>query len=94
MLSMPSFDFHFATVYGRLPHPPLPTMAIATLAIATFSLGGTISLCTVLVQNKIHGRARHLLGSAFSGTHRVKKIISNCILNLCPLSRESLSIIY
>ena len=37
--------FSFATVYGRLPHPPLPTMAIATLAIATVSLGGTISLC-------------------------------------------------
>ena len=33
--------FSFATVYGRLPHPPLPTMAIATV-----SLGGTISLCT------------------------------------------------
>ena len=33
-------------MYGRLPHPPLPTMAIATLAIATVSLGGTISLCT------------------------------------------------
>ena len=27
--------FSFAIVYGRLPHPPLPTMAIATLAIAT-----------------------------------------------------------
>ena len=38
--------FSFATVYGRLPHPPLSTMAIATLAIATVSLGGTISLCT------------------------------------------------
>ena len=36
--------FSFATVYGRLPHPPLPTMAIATLAIATVSLGATISL--------------------------------------------------
>ena len=36
MLSMPSFD-------------SLPTMAIATLAIATVSLGGTISLCTVVV---------------------------------------------
>ena len=36
--------FSFATVYGRLPHTPLPTMANATLAIATVSLGGTISL--------------------------------------------------
>ena len=34
-------------MYGRLPHPPLLTMAIATLAIATVSLCGTISLCTV-----------------------------------------------
>ena len=36
--------FSFATVYGGLPHPPLPTMAITTLAIATVSLCGTISL--------------------------------------------------
>ena len=39
--------FSFATVYGRLLHPPLPTMAIATLAIAIVSLGGTISLCRI-----------------------------------------------
>ena len=45
VLSMPSFDFHLPPCDGRLPHPPLPTMAIATLAIATVSLGGTISLC-------------------------------------------------
>ena len=45
MLSKPSICFSFATMYGRLPHPSLPTMAIATLAIATVSLGGTISLC-------------------------------------------------
>ena len=41
--------FSFATVYGRLPHPPHPTMAIATLAIATVSLGGTISLCRMAI---------------------------------------------
>ena len=47
MLSMPSFDFHLLPcTEGFWPHPPLPTMAIATLAIATVSLGGTISLCT------------------------------------------------
>ena len=51
MLSMPSFDF--ATVYGRLPHPPLPTMVIATLAIATISLGGTFSLYSKRVVNNV-----------------------------------------
>ena len=46
MLSMPPFDFHLPPcTEGFWPHPPLPTMAIATLAIATVSLGGTISLC-------------------------------------------------
>ena len=46
MLSMPSFDFHLPPcTEGFWPYPPLPTMAIATLAIATVSLGGTISLC-------------------------------------------------
>ena len=46
--------FLFATVYGRLPHPSLPTMAIATLAIATVSLGGTISLtCSIWVWGAI-----------------------------------------
>ena len=43
MLSMPSFDFHLPPcTEGFLIH--LSTMAIATLAIATVSLGGTISL--------------------------------------------------
>ena len=46
--------FSFATVYERLPHPPLPTMAIATLVIATVSLGGTISLCEAA--QKIRGQ--------------------------------------
>ena len=44
--------FSFATVYGRLPHPPLPTMAIATLANATVSLRGIISLCTCSQKSK------------------------------------------
>ena len=43
MLPIPSFDFYLPPcTEGFWPHPPLPTMAIATLAIATVSLGGTI----------------------------------------------------
>ena len=43
MLSMPSFDFHLPPcTEGFLIHL---SPAIATLAIATVSLGGTISLC-------------------------------------------------
>ena len=52
MLSMPSFDFHLppCTEAGRLPHPPLPTMAIATV-----SLGGTISMCMSVPPPSISG---------------------------------------
>ena len=51
MLSMPSFDFHLPPcTEGFLIHLS-PTMAIATLAIATVSLGGTISLCTSSVKD-------------------------------------------
>ena len=47
MLSMPSFDFHLPPcTEGFLIHL-FPTMAIATRVIATVSLGGTISLCTL-----------------------------------------------
>ena len=35
----------FATVYEWPAHPPLPTMAVATMAIATIFLSGIISLC-------------------------------------------------
>ena len=48
MLSMPSFVFHLPPcMEGFLIHLS-PTMAIATLAIATVSLGGTISLCSLI----------------------------------------------
>ena len=53
MLSMPSFDFHLPPcTEGFLIHLS-PTTAIATLAFATVSLGGTISLCIMINENGV-----------------------------------------
>ena len=54
MLSMPSFDFHLPPCTGGFLIHPSRTMAIATLAIATVSLGGIISLC-IARYSKIYG---------------------------------------
>ena len=82
MLSMPSFDFHFATMYERLPHPPLPTMAIATLAIATVSLGGTISLCRGYMRSLTpNGKDMHNWSQYFTSYRLSRGHLSSLIPN-------------